>query len=62
MEIKVCVQRFGSWEWRTVDIDIEDIVKKELNDQCGGIGGVDIEADGFQIEGIKASTINCDLY
>lgn len=61
MEVTVCVQRGNGWEWRTVNIDLDEAVKSELLDQCGGIGGIDIERDGFTIESIKAETLPCML-
>lgn len=61
MEFGVCVKRNGGWEFRTVTVDIEELVKKELMDQCGGIGGIDIEKDGFTIESVKASSIIMDI-
>lgn len=61
MKIKVCVQRNNGWEFREVDIDLEEMVKSELIDQCGGIGGIDIERDGFSIESIKANSFDIPL-
>ncbi len=61
MEFKVCVQRDNGWEWRTVSIDINEAIKDELISQCGGIGGIDIERDGFSVESVKASSIDCDI-
>ncbi len=61
MQFKVCVQRNNGWEWRTVDVDIDSVIKAELIDQCGGIGGIDIERDGFSVDSVKASTIDCEI-
>jgi hypothetical protein len=61
MEFKICVQRNNGWEWRTVTIDIHDVIGAELTSQCSGIGGIDIQRDGFTIESVKASSIDCDI-
>jgi hypothetical protein len=61
MDFKVCVQRYGGFEFRTVTVDIDELVKKELTDQCGGIGGIDLEKDGFTIESVKASSIDMNI-
>ena len=49
------------WEFRTVDIDIEKAIEKELIDQVGGIGGVDIENQGFSIDSLKAASFDFPL-
>jgi len=61
MDFKVCVQRNSGREFRTVTIDVNEAIKKELLDQCGGIGGIDIEADGFEIESVKATSITMSI-
>ena len=61
MEFRVFVQRDNGWEWRTVNIDIHEAIKNELISQCDGIGGINIERDGFSVESVKASSIDCDI-
>lgn len=61
MDIKVCVQRYNGWEFRTVSVDLEEAVKKELLDQCEHVGGTDIEKDGFTIDSIVAGSIGHTL-
>jgi len=56
MEIKVCIKRYDSFEFRTVSIDIEPIVEEAIRDQCEGIFSVDLEAD-IDIDGIVFSSI-----
>lgn len=44
MRVHYSIQRYGCTEFRTVDIDLEEVVKREMQDTIETIGGFESDA------------------
>lgn len=51
MRVKFCIERYGSYEFRTADIDLVSACKEEMEGTVSSCGGYEDDAlDSIQIE------------